>query len=452
MGRPTKAEVAARKKAEAQKSNEDILKQQQELAKKAEERNARRAAEIAEKNKKNNQTISDNSVNQSNNDIPEQTNVSGNQTVESNQNINEPTSNIEGSSNDANDIPDINTADDYNIPDDITQELQSISDVATDIINDDFDPLKVKVIKRSYTNGNIGQQEQQYVSPNNNQSGSPSGDINSNQSTVTPIEPIISEPVITTTEPVVKIDGDIFGDNKNNNSNNTNPEGTSTVRPKTPPVNPKLDDLSASQKRKAAEKTADALITTYANLVPVPFKKISSFSIRKLEKRHINDEIDMNMRIMDDGTTILDYCKGVNEQADETFIITKEMQDEIKEPLIDVLLENNFALTPTQRLIMVVGGQVVQMGITAIQFMQQNSSAMDTFKKFHEENKASRTEVVPPQQNSNFSERVSVRNDETNVDSNKSSDDVRKVNAGDNLDIPDGNDRMSIEEFLDKDK
>ncbi len=66
------------------------------------------------------------------------------------------------------------------------------------------------------------------------------------------------------------------------------------------------------------------------------------------------------------------------------------MQEEIKDPLVDVLLENDIALTPTQRLLMVVGGQIIQMGISTLQFMHQNKEALKMFQQFHQESKEER--------------------------------------------------------------
>jgi hypothetical protein len=161
-----------------------------------------------------------------------------------------------------------------------------------------------------------------------------------------------------------------------------------------PSINSNLEDLSPSQKRKAAEQSADALLLAYGNIAPIPFKKISSFNLGKLDNAHLKGEVDKDMVIAEDGTTVKSYCEGVNQQVEQTFEITKEMKDEIRPPLIEVLLENNFALTPTQRLLMAVGGQIVTMGLTSFQFMQQNKAAMNQFKAFHKENKESRANII----------------------------------------------------------
>lgn len=441
---------------ELAKQQEEINNKQAEIAKKAEERAKKRAAEISERNKINAQQKA--AAEQSENDIPDpstsneqKSNFSSEEQSSSNLNSNEETfgeQTVENVDDSNNDIP-TDVLEEMDIPEEIVSELEEITEInptEDSQINDDgFDPLKEKVIKRVYTDGNLG--------ANKDASQQSGGTVNSEGTTVPPVEPVIAEPIINVTPPSTDAD-DI-------NAGSSTGASKVSSSPKPPPINPKLDDLTAAQKRKAAEKTADALVTTYANLIPIPFKKLSSFSMRKLERRHINDEIDMNMIIMEDGTRVRDYCEKVNEEAESIFVVTKEMQDEIREPLIDVLLENNFALTPTQRLVMAIGGQIVQMGISTIQLMSNNSSAMNEFKKFHEENKASKIQESNPvnQEPIQHKEPVreesrtqtsSIKNDIPDEEVKKESKPVSNIT---NSDIPDDKetvvgDKVTLEDFL----
>jgi hypothetical protein len=143
-----------------------------------------------------------------------------------------------------------------------------------------------------------------------------------------------------------------------------------------------LQDLSPAQKRKAAEKTADALLNMYCQFVPMPFIKWSSFSEGKLQKMVFENKIDLSMQL-ENNVSVKDYIDGVNEQAQEVFRVTDETKEDIKDPLIDVLLEQDLALTPTQRLMLAVGGHLVTMGFSAFQLAQNNKQALETFEKFH---------------------------------------------------------------------
>lgn len=233
------------------------------------------------------------------------------------------------------------------------------------IPEDDGNPLEEEVKRRIYANQGG---DSTISEPINND--------------IPKVEPVIPEP-ISVSQPISDIN--IGSEAQEPSTVSQQPKQPS--EPKRPTINQNLEDLSPSQKKKAAEQSADALLLAYGNIAPIPFKKISSFNLGKLDNLHLKGEIDKDMVISDDGTTIKSYCEGVNQQVEQTFEITQEMKDEIRQPLIEVLLENNFALTPTQRLLMAVGGQIVTMGLTSFQFMQQNKAAMNQFKVFHKETK-----------------------------------------------------------------
>ena len=143
-----------------------------------------------------------------------------------------------------------------------------------------------------------------------------------------------------------------------------------------------LQDLTPAQKRKSAEKTADALLSMYCQFVPMPFVKLSSFNEGKIQKLVFNNQLDLSMQL-ENNVSVKDYIDGVNEQAQEVFKVTDETREEIKDPLIDVLLEQDLALTPTQRLMFAIGGHILTMGFSAYQLNQNNKQALETFEKFH---------------------------------------------------------------------
>ena len=143
-----------------------------------------------------------------------------------------------------------------------------------------------------------------------------------------------------------------------------------------------LQDLTPAQKRKSAEKTADALLNMYCQFVPMPFVKWSSFNDGKIQKMVFDKKIDLSMQL-ENNVSVKDYIDGVNEQAQEVFKVSDETKEEIKDPLIDVLLEQDLALTPTQRLMFAIGGHLVTMGFSAYQLAQNNKQALETFEKFH---------------------------------------------------------------------
>jgi hypothetical protein len=117
----------------------------------------------------------------------------------------------------------------------------------------------------------------------------------------------------------------------------------------------------------------------------------------KLERMDMAGEIDLKMVVTEGGQNIRGHCEAVNQQVEDIFVVTEEMQKEIKEPLVDVLMEKELALTPMQRLGIVVGGQMVQFATASLQLGISNKKAMAQFKEFRAEQGNQRpTASTPP--------------------------------------------------------
>jgi hypothetical protein len=129
----------------------------------------------------------------------------------------------------------------------------------------------------------------------------------------------------------------------------------------------------------------------------MPFIKWSSFNDGKIQKMVFENKIDLSMQL-ENNVSVKDYIDGVNEQAQEVFKVSDETKEEIKDPLIDVLLEQDLALTPTQRLMLAVGGHLVTMGFSAFQLAQNNKQALETFEKFHIQMNKQKAPVYQEQQ------------------------------------------------------
>jgi hypothetical protein len=156
-----------------------------------------------------------------------------------------------------------------------------------------------------------------------------------------------------------------------------------------------LQDLTPAQKRKSAEKTAEALLNLYCQFTPLPFKNWAGFKDHKIQKMAFEDRLDLKMPL-ENGITVEDYINGQNEQVEEIFKVSDETREEIKDPLIDVLLEQELALTPTQRLMLAVGSHLVTMSFSAYQLAQNNKVALETFERYHQTTKKQNTNAPFP--------------------------------------------------------
>lgn len=276
---------------------------------------------------------------------------------------------------DAPEEPKINTQNNSGTVDNtVTNEEANTIDMPAEEVDpmptDINEPLSEPVIKRDYTNTGP-----QTTTPNPANPADPAA--------TTPPPPV--EEII----PEVTVDPTIVGPSGEQSKYHTGAQYENPT-PKGPEQNhnPKLDDLSPSQKRKAAEKAADALIASYANIVPKGFIWVASFNVPKLQRMELKGDIKLKMIVQDDGLRVIDYINSVNSQAKQVFTITEEMKLEIKDPLVDVLLENNMAMTPTQRLMLAIGQQLFTMGITAVQFLASNRQAIAAFKDLTAQAKA----------------------------------------------------------------
>jgi len=84
-----------------------------------------------------------------------------------------------------------------------------------------------------------------------------------------------------------------------------------------------LQDLSPRQKRKAAEKSADALLDMYCKFAPLPFKSWASFSDKKVQKLAIEGKLDLNM-LLENNVTVQDYITAQNESVEDIFEVDEE--------------------------------------------------------------------------------------------------------------------------------
>lgn len=255
-----------------------------------------------------------------------------------------------------------------------------------------FTPFEEPVIERSYTKGIVGQEEDDYSDEVNNTSDGAGVQFDEHDMQ-RPIDEDIPEP-----EWAGGFGGAGAGGEQNAGGDD---EGDGEDYSDEKLGGDNLEDLSPAQKRKSAEKTAEAILNMYCNFAPLPFKKWASISDGKVQKLVFEDKIDPNMQL-ENNVTVKDYIDGVNEQVSDIFKVSEETREEIKDPLIDVLLEQELALTPTQRLMLAVGSHLVTMSFSAFQLAQNNKVALETFEKYHrqmnEQRKPTSTASSEPRQ------------------------------------------------------
>ena len=142
-----------------------------------------------------------------------------------------------------------------------------------------------------------------------------------------------------------------------------------------------IDEAKTDTRKKVAEQTADALLKGYAKIIPQPFKWLAKIDEQKVERLAFEGQIDITIEVSEAGMTFDDYMKQTNEQVDEVFEVESETLEDIREPLIEVLMEQELELTPQQRLAMAVVSHIAQMLMTALKLRKQNNRILEFQKK-----------------------------------------------------------------------
>ena len=288
----------------------------------------------------------------------------------------------------ANDNDDSDDSDDVDYDDSNDVEYEEVASNSSDNNSIDFNPFEEPVIERSYTKGfqpkskdgdddDSDSDDDQDDDDNDNEKGFSDDDLKMPSDGESIVEGDEDEDI---PEPEWASTGGLGGTSNDEEDEDYDEGDDEQDGEKLGGDN--LQDLTPAQKRKAAEKTADALLGMYAQFIPMPFIKLSSFNEGTIQKKVFNNQLDLSMQL-ENNVSVKDYIDGVNEQAQEVFKVTEETKEEIKDPLIDVLLEQDLALTPTQRLMFAIGGHILTMGFSAYQLNQNNKQALETFEKFH---------------------------------------------------------------------
>lgn len=179
-------------------------------------------------------------------------------------------------------------------------------------------------------------------------------------------------------------------DEFNNGGNNVNQQQGKTERQKPEPVNPELKDLDDSQKRRVFKQTAQSLVLAYKQFSGLPFKYIATRDINtaKMAEYKVTGELDTNVVLElpnDVHLSIAQYFEQQCMKADGLFELDPDVEKEIVEALTDVLMEKQFALTPTQRLMVAVGQDLFNKGVQLFQFRAEVKTTLDFLKSKHAE-------------------------------------------------------------------
>lgn len=174
-------------------------------------------------------------------------------------------------------------------------------------------------------------------------------------------------------------------DQQNQNQGNNTQSGDAGAGAQT--GNASMQDMDPAAKKRAFEQTADAIMSAYGQYIPPIFAGYAKIDDYNFDKLVYEGKIDPRMNI-GNGTTVSQWKTAANEQADQIFAMSKEQHDSIREPLVEVLMENNFSLTPMQRLLIAVGMHVGSMGYAAYKISKENKMILETLSRKYKTEKS----------------------------------------------------------------
>lgn len=202
--------------------------------------------------------------------------------------------------------------------------------------------------------------------------GNPSANTNTTGNNTPPPPPPVSKDF---EEPVI-------------NGSSPSSENPADDKKKDEPMNPGLDDLSPTEKRKQVEMFADAILETYGQLYEAAFTAYCSVKMNKMEILDRDGSIRLSM-VIERGEggdlTIREQFVKYNEKVASTFVVSPEMKAELREPLIAVLMEKGIAPTPMVSLLIGVGRHALIGIFSAAQLKAEIKEQTETFKQFRAE-------------------------------------------------------------------
>ena len=166
------------------------------------------------------------------------------------------------------------------------------------------------------------------------------------------------------------------------------PETPVDDKKKNEPLNPDLDDLSPTEKRRNVEMFADTLITNYSMLYEAAFTKLCTINMNKMEilDRQGNIRLSMAVDKTEGGkVTVREVFLANNEQASSIFLVDDATKLALREPLIAVLMEKGLAPTPIVTLCITLGGHILSGVFKAAELKGKMNEQLESFKIFRKE-------------------------------------------------------------------
>jgi hypothetical protein len=154
------------------------------------------------------------------------------------------------------------------------------------------------------------------------------------------------------------------------------------------PWNPSFDDMSGGNQKKSTKKFAKYIVEAVCALAEKGFVWYANKDISdaKLAEYELSNEMDLSILVtLENGqeATVKRFFQNQCVAAEQLSKFEEEEKKDMSEALSAVLLEKGVAPTPTQELLIVVGGVLVKKGAMLLSLKAQTNSLLDQLRSMN---------------------------------------------------------------------
>ena len=187
------------------------------------------------------------------------------------------------------------------------------------------------------------------------------------------------------------------------------------------PWNPSFDDMSGGNQKKSTKKFAKYIVEAVCALAEKGFVWYANKDISdaKLAEYELSNEMDLSILVtLENGqeATVKRFFQNQCVAAEQLSKFEEEEKKDMSEALAAVLLEKGVAPTPTQELLIVVGGVLVKKGAMLLSLKAQTNSLLDQLRSMNTgQQQYQETQQQQPQYEAPVNQAYSQANDVPNM-------------------------------------
>jgi hypothetical protein len=205
------------------------------------------------------------------------------------------------------------------------------------------------------------------------------------------------------------VDDEPVENNATQKQKETKSKETKQKHVKEDPWNSSFDDMSSGNQKKSTKKFAKYIVEAVCALAEKGFVWYANKDINesKLAEYELNGEINLSILVtLENGqdATVKTFFQQQCLAAEQLAKFEDEEKKDLSEALYAVMLEKGVAPTPTQELMIVLGGILVKKGAILLSLKSQTSSLLNQLKAMNQPQQQAPYQEPQPQQQAQYQE------------------------------------------------